>query len=90
MVPDTKGRKAVPRCGSEILLMRILTFDIEEWFHLLEHDETAHVDSWGNFESRVQYGVDLILQALDDHGARATFFCLGWIAETHPFYPPDS
>ena len=64
--------------------MRILTFDIEEWFHILEHDETSAVDSWMSFESRIYSGVDLILKILDDKGARATFFCLGWIAEKYP------
>lgn len=64
--------------------MRVLTFDIEEWFHILEHEETSSVETWSNYESRLQHGVELILQILEDNNARATFFCLGWVAEKYP------
>jgi len=64
--------------------MKILTFDIEDWFHILGHRETRSVDSWQNFESRLREGVDRILQMLSDTSQPATFFCLGWVAEKHP------
>ena len=34
--------------------------------------------------SGVERNVERILQMLDDHGTKATFFTLGWIAERHP------
>ncbi len=64
--------------------MRILTFDLEDWFHLLEFPGTESIDPWSSFEARIEHGTDLILETLDRHGVRATFFCLGWIAERHP------
>ena len=64
--------------------MRILTFDIEDWFHILDNMETQAVESWSEFESRIDEGVDRILEALDRVDAQATFFCLGWIAEKYP------
>lgn len=64
--------------------MKILTFDIEEWFHILDHTETRSVDSWQNYDSRLREGIDRILQVLSDSNQRATFFCLGWVAENHP------
>ena len=64
--------------------MKFITFDIEDWFHILDHPETANPSSWDRFESRIDHGVGLILDLMDKHGLKGTFFCLGWIAEKHP------
>lgn len=64
--------------------MKFITFDIEDWFHILDHPETANPSSWGQFESRIDHGVGLILDLMDEHNLKGTFFCLGWIAEKHP------
>ena len=64
--------------------MKILTFDIEEWFHLLDNPSTQSVQSWNQYPSRLQEGVDTILELLLDSRQKATFFCLGWVAEKYP------
>jgi polysaccharide deacetylase family protein (PEP-CTERM system associated) len=64
--------------------IHVLTFDIEDWFHLLQHEETATESRWCQYETRVARNTDLILDCLAEAGVRATFFCLGWIARTHP------
>ena len=64
--------------------MNILTFDIEDWFHILDHGKTESVVSWDSFESRIEYGVNIILEALSNSNTKATFFCLGWVAKKHP------
>ncbi len=64
--------------------MNILTFDIEEWFHILDNPSTRTVNEWGNYESRIRADADRILAILCNHGQKATFFCLGWVAETCP------
>ena len=64
--------------------MKFITFDIEDWFHILDHPETANPYSWDKFESRIDHGVGLILDLMDKHDLKGTFFCLGWIAEKHP------
>lgn len=64
--------------------MKILTFDIEDWFHVLDNPETAHPSSWSEFATRLEIGVDRILQLLSDTGQPATFFCLGWVALKYP------
>ena len=38
--------------------MNILTFDIEEWFHLLECEKTADENNWENFECRIFENTD--------------------------------
>lgn len=64
--------------------MNILTFDIEEWFHLLDFDATRTEAEWGKYEVRIHENVDRILDILDRTGTKATFFVIGWIAKTYP------
>jgi peptidoglycan-N-acetylglucosamine deacetylase len=64
--------------------MKILTFDIEEWFHLLDNPSTQSECQWPAFSSRIDENVERILAMLDVAGVKATFFCLGWIAEKYP------
>ena len=64
--------------------MNILTFDIEEWFHILDNESTKTEKQWENFESRLEYNMDKIFKLLDDNKQDATFFCLGWVARKHP------
>jgi polysaccharide deacetylase family protein (PEP-CTERM system associated) len=64
--------------------MKILTFDIEDWFHILDHPATKTPETWVQYESRIHRNMDLIFDMLDETQTRATFFCLGWVAEHHP------
>jgi len=64
--------------------MRILTFDVEDWFHILDNPTTDSPAVWPRLESRVERNTDRILDELGSRGMRATFFCLGWVAEHHP------
>ena len=64
--------------------MNILTFDIEEWFHILETAETEDAEKWDKFETRIYGNTDRILNALEDSGSKATFFIVGWIAKRYP------
>ncbi len=64
--------------------MKILTFDIEEWFHILENKSTKTTEQWDSFESRIRLGMDLIYDILEKTEKSATFFVVGWIAEKYP------
>lgn len=64
--------------------MKILTFDIEDWFHILENDHNANLSNWNKFESRLENNLNKILFMLERKNQKATFFCLGWIAEKYP------
>ena len=64
--------------------MTILTFDIEEWFHLLDHPSTRTEEDWAKFPSRIHENVDRILEMLHRKNQKATFFCLGWVAKKYP------
>lgn len=64
--------------------MKILTFDIEEWFHLLDIDAAKGEDTWGQFEVRIYDNVERILEILEETNTPATFFIIGWVAKTYP------
>lgn len=64
--------------------MNILTFDIEEWFHILDNHYTRTEKQWSGYEVRIQQNVAKILDLLDEVDLKATFFCLGWISKKHP------
>lgn len=61
--------------------MNILTFDIEDWYCC---DYISRDFDWNKHEVRIYDGVMRILEELDRRNQKASFFCLGWIAEHHP------
>ena len=64
--------------------MKILTFDIEDWFHILDNKETKSSTEWIKFDSRIRLGMDLIYDVLKKTEKSATFFVVGWMAEKYP------
>jgi len=64
--------------------MNILTFDIEEWFHILDNHSTKSEREWNNFPSRIHSNMDTIFRILEETKTNASFFVLGWIAEKYP------
>ena len=64
--------------------MKILTFDIEDWFHILDNPGTRTISDWGKFESRIHRNMDIIHEICTKNNSKATFFILGWIAEKYP------
>jgi polysaccharide deacetylase family protein (PEP-CTERM system associated) len=64
-----------------------LSFDIEDWFHIVEIAAVEDPDKWPELHARstlVERYTDHILSICDAHEAKATFFMLGWVAERHP------
>ncbi len=64
--------------------MNILTFDIEEWFHILDNYSTKNEKDWASFPSRLEHNMERIFELLERKEQKATFFCLGWIAREYP------
>ena len=54
--------------------MNILTFDIEDWFHLLDNEYTKGVNQWKSFDSRVEIGLEKIFDILQECNVSATIF----------------
>lgn len=70
--------------SSSSTITNALSFDIEDWFHMVEIDEVADPDKWPALSSIVVERTEWILQTLASRGTRATFFVLGWVAQRHP------
>ena len=64
--------------------MNILTFDVEDWFHILDNPSTKTEKQWNQFESRIHQNMDRILNLLEEHNQKATFFSIGWVARKYP------
>ena len=64
--------------------MNILTFDVEDWFHVLDNPETKDEKQWIQLESRIHQNMDKILDLLEKHNQKATFFTIGWVARKYP------
>lgn len=62
----------------------VLSFDIEEWFHLLEIPTLSDPSCWGQYAHIAERYTDRILETLDRHNIKATFFMVGWVAENFP------
>ena len=61
-----------------------LTIDVEDYFQVSAFAPYIRRDDWDLCECRVERNVDRILALLDEEGAQATFFTLGWVAERYP------
>ena len=61
-----------------------LSFDVEEYFHVANLKGQFPMEAWDKVQSRLDVGMQTVLDALSRHGASATFFFLGWVAERRP------
>jgi polysaccharide deacetylase family protein (PEP-CTERM system associated) len=61
-----------------------LTVDVEDYYMVSAFADRVRFEDWPKFESRVERNTRRILDLLDEHAVRATFFVLGWVGERHP------
>jgi len=61
-----------------------LTIDVEDYFQVSAMAPYIDRSDWDRIECRVEANVDRLLDLLDRHATRATFFTLGWIAQRYP------
>ena len=61
-----------------------MSIDVEDYFQVSAFAPYIARTDWERLPCRVERNVDVILALLDEAGAKATFFTLGWIAERYP------
>jgi len=61
-----------------------MTIDVEDYFHVSAFASHIAREDWDRLPCRVERNVDSILATLEEHGAHATYFMLGWVAERYP------
>lgn len=62
----------------------LLTILVEDYFHVGAFENLIQQRNWSNFEPRFEQNTRKVLDLLDRHNRKATFFVLGWIAEQNP------
>jgi len=62
----------------------IATVALEDYFHVGAFNRLIQRGQWNRFETRLERNTDRVLDLLDRHGVKATFFVLGWVADKHP------
>ena len=60
------------------------TVDVEEYYQVSALEPYVPRGAWSAQESRVELGTDRLLQLMEAHDVRGTFFTLGLVAERHP------
>jgi polysaccharide deacetylase family protein (PEP-CTERM system associated) len=62
----------------------VLTIALEDYFHVGAFNRLIQRGQWYRFERRIERATERTLDLLDEYNARATFFVLGWVADTLP------
>lgn len=77
--PALSGRR-----GRETTRAHILTVALEDYFQVTPLEAVVSQERWYRFEMRLEASTRRTLDLLDECGARATFFVLGWVADAAP------
>jgi polysaccharide deacetylase family protein (PEP-CTERM system associated) len=62
----------------------VLTIALEDYFHVGAFNRLIQRGQWYRFERRIERATERTLDLLDEYNAQATFFVLGWVADTLP------
>jgi len=62
-------------------IVNAMTIDLEDWYHSIT---SIPFKDWEKYEDRVEMCTNKILDIFKTFGTKATFFCLGYIAEKYP------
>jgi polysaccharide deacetylase family protein (PEP-CTERM system associated) len=68
--------------------IRCVSIDVEEYFQIEAARGVVGPTRWGDWPSRVERNMDLLLELFERTNCRATFFFLGSVAEQHPTLAP--
>jgi polysaccharide deacetylase family protein (PEP-CTERM system associated) len=62
----------------------VYSFDIEDYFMASCFDNQISRNKWNQIPSKIELGLDRIIEILDLYNIKATFFFLGYVAEKYP------
>ncbi len=65
-------------------MLNALTVDVEDYYHVRALEPYIHAKAWDYLPTRVVANTMRILEILEKHGVKATFFVLGWVARKIP------
>jgi polysaccharide deacetylase family protein (PEP-CTERM system associated) len=79
-----RGGETTGADASSAAKRHILTVSLEDYYHSRTFKRLVKRDRWSRFESRLEVSTVRTLDLLDEFGVHATFFVLGWVADTVP------
>ncbi len=65
-------------------MLNALSVDVEDYFQVEAFSSRVDFEDWNGFPPRVEDNTYRLLEILGEFGVKATFFCLGWVAERYP------
>lgn len=65
-------------------MLNAFTVDVEDYFQVSGFEDHVDRRDWASYPSRVVDNTHRLLDLLDRHATRATFFVLGWTAHHYP------
>jgi polysaccharide deacetylase family protein (PEP-CTERM system associated) len=65
-------------------MLNIFSVDAEDYFHPTEVGGGMDSQDWDSLPSRLEVGTITLLDQLEQHNSKATFFILGWVAAQKP------
>jgi polysaccharide deacetylase family protein (PEP-CTERM system associated) len=69
---------------NQLPMLNALSVDVEDYYHVTAFERWITRRQWGSMPSRVVENTRRVLDLLDEAGAKATFFVLGWVGRRHP------
>lgn len=66
------------------LRQHLLTIGLEDYYQVGAFNRLIQRGEWYRFESRLERNTHRVLELLEAHQQRATFFVLGWVADAMP------
>lgn len=66
------------------MIWNALSVDVEDWFHILEIEQTPPIERWPSLQGRVEQNTAALMDLLSQCRVTGSFFILGWIAEKYP------
>ena len=73
-----------PSAAPTGVISNALTVDVEDYFQVSAFAPHIERSAWDRTPCRIERNIDRILDLLDQHKAKATFFTLGWLAQRYP------
>ena len=78
------GRKLMNQAAKADRIANALTIDVEDYFQVSAFAPHIERSAWEITPCRIERNIDRILDLLNQSGANATFFILGWLAQRYP------
>lgn len=67
--------------SGDAAILNAMSVDVEDYFQVENFAHRVPRDQWDRYAPRVERNTGRLLDLFDEHGVRATFFVLGWVAE---------